>query len=386
MPIIVENYDESIITNLTIEPYNIVRQHHLVAENARFLIARWQEHCDDPDPERGRCERCWTRKRECYCVYLNEQRTEYKLSSPDSSNDMSVKNCEVVMYYAPKELGRTPNTAHIFEELLPYCSRRIVLGDEMAEQRLIAEMIQEFREGRRRTCIMYPNRDAMLLSQWVEKARASRCSNATASSVEAPHDYKIRLIALDGTYSNASRLYKHLQRCLTTAILGPNAPENEVTLGSDGLPLVPVVKLDLGEGGLRSAMAGIMRQPAKDKMCTYQAVVMAMQQLGESPEVCTSLHGDLDKWIEYILKSSIKLTKNPEKMKRKVPVGLSEDQHGTADYVRKYVNRNVDRQNAYERRLAWLQNQSGTAKADAIESTAEQNDDEEEEPNASDLP
>jgi len=352
------NYDANLIASLTTEPYEVVRHHPTVVGTMYALCARWKANCDNLDLQSGRCEKCWTRKAQCYCAHLADQRLVYTPtpapvtpSADTVANPLSIQGCEVIMYYAPKELGRTPNTAHLFEELLPYCTRRIIIGDEMAEQRLIAEMVQEYRDGRPRTCIMYPTADAQLLSEWSQKAKASWEANAggtISSDGAAQHvqaNSKIRLIALDGTYSCAGRLYKHLHRCMTTALAAADKSENPI--GPNGLPMVPVVKLDLADGGCRSAMAGIMQQPGKEKVCTYQAVVMALQQLGESPVACASLHQDLDRWIEYILENSIKMCKAPEKIQKLAPKGLSQDQVAPAAYVQKYVDRNVERTKVY---------------------------------------
>lgn len=312
------NYDAEKVASFTSEPFEVVRHHPTVPGTMYALCARWKGNCDNPDLQGGRCERCWTRKAQCYCTHLAEQRKVYAPvapEAPDAINPLSIKGCEVIMYYAPKELGRTPNTAHLFEELLPYCTRRIIIGDEMEEQKLIAEMVQEYRDGKPRTCIMYPTADAQLLSHWSEKAKAlwaaSSDSTGTGSTLNGQHqpDLPIRLIALDGTYSCAGRLYKHLHRCMTVALAGPGADKSANPIGPNGLNVVPVVKLDLADGGCRSAMAGIMQQPGKEKICTYQAVVMALQQLGESPAACALLHKDLDRWIEYILENSIKMCK-----------------------------------------------------------------------------
>ena len=100
----------------------------------------------------------------------------------------------------------------------------------------------------------------------------------------------------------AHRQFRHLQKLMQAR----------------GLQL-PVVKLDLGAGGCRSAIVGLMTQPGKEKVCTFQACVMALRQLGEDEATCQALFSELDEWIAYILRKRIKLGK----VQLKLPRGLT---------------------------------------------------------------
>jgi DTW domain-containing protein YfiP len=155
------------------------------------------------------------------------------------------------MYYHFQELGRSANTAHIFESMNSTITERVVFGDSAAELKLVEQIHEEIRSSRPRTCVLYPDRSAKKLSDWI------------ASRPTACRDTSVRLVALDGTYGQASRQWKYLSRCL-----------HELH-GED----LPVVKLDLEDGKCRSAIAGVMAQPGKEKICTYQAVVMAVRQV-----------------------------------------------------------------------------------------------------------
>ena len=55
---------------------------------------------------------------------------------------------------------------------------------------------------------------------------------------------------------------------------------------------------------------GIMKQPGKDKLCTYQAIVMAMLQVNVDRSLCEELFVELDKWIAHILACKIKMGKS----------------------------------------------------------------------------
>lgn len=115
---------------------------------------------------------------------------------------------------------------------------------------------------------------------------------------------------LDGTFPGASRIAKYLMYSCSLR----------------GIPC-PVVKLDLENNACKSAVAGMMYQPGKDKICTYQAAVMAMQQASvltndnitttttsiATDKLIKQLHQDLEDWIAYILHTKIKFGKSQPK-------------------------------------------------------------------------
>lgn len=356
----IESIDES-----TIHDFAIVGHHSTLIERTKIDLQKWKEACSRSNLDQVRCGRCWTRKWQCYCHVLSALREEHL------EKNLKLEHCEVIIYYASKEIGRTANTAHIFEELLPYCTDRLLYGDTVREQRLIGEIVREHRQGRPRTCIMYPAKDAMLLSEWTTMARRLQqsaqqpeaCPDGTSTgNIANVNPEKIRLIALDGTYSWARRLYKHLELSLHTALDGT----------STDLPIVPLVKLDLGEGGVRSSIAGIMQQPGEDKICTFQALVLALQQLGESTEMCAELLRNLDSWLEWILESGIKQAKTQKTINKKTPGALSESQRAHPDFILKYIEKTEKRvielnDPEYLRKMKWkLERRSRTQGAEAL--------------------
>ena len=229
----------------------------------------------------------------------------------------------------------------------------------MGEQRLVAEMAEEIRSGNVRTCILYPTKDAPTVEEWksqiganassassvaekeseTTKAKGKSSSSSTPEGIQLPRpqsQYKYRLIALDGTYKEASRMYRHLERCLHV-LLGEGEGEGEEGgegggKGEGGVQL-PVAKLDLGESGIASAYLGLQNQPDKNKICTYQACVLAFRQLGESSETCDWLDAQLHQFIEYVLASDIKHAKPLHKSKKWRPDNLEESQAQVKDYV-----------------------------------------------------
>lgn len=215
---------------------------------------------------------------QCYCDELSKKREKYEAWEPRP-------DINVCIYYTPVEIGRTANTAHSLEATCPWICSSIVHGDLEKETALLDDIEAEYRENRAQTCIMFPSSDAKLLSEWMG-ARPAEHS-----------DKPIRLVMLDGTFPGAARQAKYLMSCCAVR----------------GIP-APLVKLDLEGDACKSAVAGLMYQPGKDKICTYQAIVMGMQQARIDPLFCDSLNRDLEDWIMYILKTKVKLGKTKPRM------------------------------------------------------------------------
>lgn len=264
------------------EKFNI--DHH---ENTRISAAakmgEWRKATASVDCHR--CKKCWLRTYDCYCQHLDKMADEF-------SHDLGVsvnKNINVLMYYHYMEMGRSANTAHLFEALCPSICDPLIFCDQEKEHQLWNEMQAEHERGEYVTCVLYPTKDAILLSEWMARRPESARSKG------------VRLIMLDGTYPCAHRQLKHIQGV---------AREKHFD--------IPVVKLDLEQGMCKSAIAGIMSQPDKDKICTYQALVMAMQQCGMEKDFCSKLSAELDLWLLHIVKSRVKIGKGNVPNSRKL--------------------------------------------------------------------
>ncbi len=106
------------------------------------------------------------------------------------------------MYYHYLELGRSANTAHVFEALCPDITDPLIFAAENdRELQLISEIKSEFEKNEPSTVILYPTPDAMFLSDWL-KQRPESCK-----------DKPVRLVALDGTYPCARRQLRYLSGC-----------------------------------------------------------------------------------------------------------------------------------------------------------------------------
>ncbi len=141
-----------------------------------------------------RCKNCWLRNYDCYCNYLLSRKEEYEQFEGN-----------ITIYYHFLEIGRSANTIHIVDSLLPSNTTSFVFGDMEEENKFVKKIIQEQMVGKIQTCILYPCTESIPLSQFIQN-----------NSVSAK---AINLVVLDGTYMHAPR-----QVCTSVA------PHHRITL------------------------------------------------------------------------------------------------------------------------------------------------------------
>ena len=263
-----------------LENFNI--RHHPNTQESFIGHMNWWKQ----ETVANRCKKCWLRRFDCYCSTLNEKSNSYRESLLPFSQKV-----RILMYYHYLEIGRSANTAHVFDELCPDISEQLLFGDSDKEIELFQQLRIEYENNESRTCILYPTTTSLSLSDWI--------------SQQPLNNKPIRLITLDGTYAQAHRQFKHLTK----------------SAACYKFPL-PCVKLDLPEGGCKSAIAGMMRQPGKDQICSFQAVIMALHQAGLNDAIYNDLRNDLDDWLAYILRNKIRLGKTDIRM----PIGLIDEE------------------------------------------------------------
>lgn len=228
--------------------------HPKETESYHLKLEAWGEKLAN-----NRCCRCWLRVWECYC--------KARETKPE---DEYPCEAEVVIYYHYSEIGRSPNTAHLLPIIAPQLVHSTMTFCNVHQESSFLDLVRlEKEQGIERTCILYPTHDAVFINDWNKQRKC---------------DLPPRLVLLDGTYSMSTKQLKFIQ----------NHFDN----------VVPIVKLDLGTG-CRSAIAGIMEQPALDKICSYQAVAIALQQLGIDANYCAFLLKELDLWLAYILRKKV---------------------------------------------------------------------------------
>ncbi len=278
----------------------------------------------------SRCGRCWLRWYNCFCTeYLNSRQAYYRDRWNEIQNQYQVE-IEIIMFYHAAELGRSANTAHVFEHICESITKVIIYGDQEKEEELVKRIV-DGSEGKlsrpEHTCLLYPCNESISLNQWIDNHFHYDSNESDfSSSIRSPSEQRplVRMIILDGTYPRAKHMMKFFKACKREFDLERNHSLDFVQLD-----------LDLDKG-IKSAVAGVMFQPAKDKICSYQATVMAIRQLlhlievrykmsnklrnqmieniaspiiFSGPQLCRELDDDLDKWIVYILQQKIKYGK-----------------------------------------------------------------------------
>ncbi|KAJ1407985.1 hypothetical protein B484DRAFT_403661, partial [Ochromonadaceae sp. CCMP2298] len=153
--------------------------HHVTLREAYEDKRRWWHEETEvvKAVQRTRCKTCWLRDYQCHCASLMATRASYAHLLPTSAT--------VLLYYTSAEIGRTANTAHLFEAICPQLVESLVYGDLTRERQLVQEIEDEYRAGCLRTCIMFPCNGAQLLSTWMQKRTAAAEAAAVAAGVGA---------------------------------------------------------------------------------------------------------------------------------------------------------------------------------------------------------
>ena len=221
---------------------NLFYHHEKEITASSLIISEW-----DKDILSGlRCSSCWLRSYDCYCGYISQRRLSLESLCKDNIH------VHIFMYYHYKEIGRSANTAHLLELLLPNSKiTRIIYGSDLQKEKAMIELLlTENKCHNVKTCILYPTKSSELLSNWIKISNIDKFKNSYNDKDyenNYENDSKINIIALDGTYGQAETQYKYVKKILTLANIFP----------------IPVVKLDLEKGYCMSMMTGLMSQVGK---------------------------------------------------------------------------------------------------------------------------
>ena len=237
----------------------ILRHHEKTGISYSAKIEWWKDEIESG----RRCCRCWLRKYECFCSKISKM----KLDLSKFQEKISTRMC---IYYHYQELGRSANTAHLYEAIfnsqngnenlsestIHSSCETLRFGDYDKEMEFLRELNEEQENNCPVTCVLYPSSKSIPLSEWM-----------AARPVSTTQNRSVRLVVLDGTYPQASRQFKYLSHAFQLLY------QKEV----------PVVRLDLGDTPVRSALYGIQSQPGINKLCSYQAMILAVRQIGQTP-------------------------------------------------------------------------------------------------------
>ncbi len=309
-----------------------------------------------------RCGVCWLRDYDCYCGNIPPLREKFHQDIVDVEEVLEI-HVEFLLYYHYLEIGRSANTAHLLQALLSALPqekyvkvvpkfvptvKQLILVDVEEESRFWEGVYQEaqkpLHERDAFTSVLYPCRHSVPLSQWLNENQILQSGYSPTSLSDITDAVKgegcqvnrrktVRFVLLDGTYSTAAKIARYLEQyshqVFPDASIYPTNPLAFVSLELESAS-------EDGEASyVKSALAGIMYQPAKEKICSYQAMVIAMkdvytavlerqhgqsrsqEQIGHSSKQVAALFNglieELHKWIAYLLKNKIKFGKPTNK-------------------------------------------------------------------------
>jgi DTW domain-containing protein YfiP len=165
--------------------------HELTLASYHKVLGEWNNSIN-----KDRCAICWLRNRDCYCNYLNNRKNEYP----------TFNNMNIIIYYYFQEIGRSANTIHTMEVLLPSNTSHIIYGDSIKENQLMKQIITEQINGNIKTCILYPSPESISIASWVNNCNSITHNNAlSASHSSTSSNEPINIVILDGTYTHAAR-------------------------------------------------------------------------------------------------------------------------------------------------------------------------------------
>jgi DTW domain-containing protein YfiP len=325
-----------------------ISHHSTLLDTYKEKTDWWKNEVDG----KSRCASCWLRCHDCFCGVILEKASQYSQILKTLQQQCHLK-LEVVIYYHNLEIGRSANTAHIFEALCKEVTTSIIYGNTVEEEKFWRTLIEETNDNASRsyTCVLYPDKGSVLLNDWL-KTILSLESNSKSSDREviAESNFlinKLRIILLDGTYPCASRIARYLQTSQKSFLSSPASSSSCAVNMKDSKFQFVLLDLDSEENMVhrKSAVAGVMYQPGKDKICSYQAVAIALKDVLKTlnssdaadqliEKLFTSLLVDLHEWIAYIIKKKIKCGKIVEKRK-----AVPDVDNSPAEYIRNIVVR-----------------------------------------------
>jgi len=229
--------------------------------------------------KRGKCDGCWLLKTSCVCPQIQKVDTYH----------------EYIVYMHQLEYLRASNTGKLLQIADPK-TRLYIAGHEDHEKEFF-ELLQK--RGDRVLCL-YPSTDSISLDQFLSKIGFSQqqqeilpqqqpqqqngtphTSNNINKTANQPTIPPLTICVLDGTWRQAKGMNARL----------PST--------------VPKVHLPLFEGGIPSLLSPARKQSTPDRICTLQAMVMAMQFFQEDKEnTCDPLIKGLKTFLNSLLKQN----------------------------------------------------------------------------------
>ena len=146
---------------------------------------------------RIRCHRCWHAHRYCLCSQL---KVLDQLELPRNDRIFNIKFC-LLMHH--KEYLSAGNSAKLLLQLLPNHTELYLFGKVGEVDRLFQEAVAD-RQDRESTMILWPSSTAISVGEFLDRTDEKKRS--------ATSEPTLRVIVLDGTYTQARNMYSSLRK------------------------------------------------------------------------------------------------------------------------------------------------------------------------------
>jgi DTW domain-containing protein YfiP len=160
--------------------------------NSDFAQAHLTAKEEEKKPELW-CEGCWLLRKYCVCPTIQEIKPGLTLGP---------NRLLVYMHY--KEYKRSSNSAILLQKLLCDETKLVIFGTEEGK----TEFGREIADDSLRTCVLFPCATSVPITEWMAQRPG----------------LPIRLIALDGTWTQCKKMSKSLPKSLSLVHLNPDAP------------------------------------------------------------------------------------------------------------------------------------------------------------------
>lgn len=191
------------------------------------------EHRESMSRARHRCQSCWFDATNCICHRIQElhARNRHILSSSSSSTSSSqlnhVVNVKLLLLMHPKEYLCAGNSAKLLRMLLPEQEHSNVTVQYYIFGKVgdVDKLAQEMMIDKSNTMILWPDKDALTVSQFLERQQHRRQQQSTGICFEGDNSHStinicnptttlIRAVVLDGTYTQARNMHTSLRKHL----------------------------------------------------------------------------------------------------------------------------------------------------------------------------
>eukprot|EP00475_Leptophrys_vorax_P026410 TRINITY_DN37262_c0_g1_i10.p1 TRINITY_DN37262_c0_g1~~TRINITY_DN37262_c0_g1_i10.p1 ORF type:complete len:354 (+),score=97.96 TRINITY_DN37262_c0_g1_i10:119-1063(+) len=154
------------------------------------------------------CPACCLMKTYCFCGKILEISESSKLERGKALADVGI---QVSLYVHFRELShmRVSNTGKLLIHSCPLSSEYYICDVEDDE----SKFVEEIRSDLENHIILFPSNDAIPLNQFVDSWKKRQIDfGLSADDEKKTHSCKLKLVLLDGTWTNARYLHRRLKK------------------------------------------------------------------------------------------------------------------------------------------------------------------------------